>query len=59
LDLYTSISPYHKYKVIKPIPNVQSGKVAAWGSWKGGGTQYLLEYNVNYYLNNGYLEEIV
>lgn len=26
---------------------------------KVGGTQYLLEYNVNYYLNNGYLEEIV
>jgi len=59
LGPYTSMSQYHKYKVIKPIPNVQSGKVAAWGSWKGGGTQYLLEYNVNYYLNNGYLEEIV
>ena len=29
------------------------------GQLERWGTQYLLEYNVNYYLNNGYLEEIV
>lgn len=43
------------YKVVKPIPNVQSSKIAPYFFQPGGGTQYILPNNVDYYLQNGYL----
>ncbi|QZY54921.1 S-layer homology domain-containing protein [Crassaminicella profunda] len=51
--------PYFIYKVIKPF-EVRSGKIQPWfGVGTGSEFQYYLERNnVQYYLNNGYLEVV-
>ncbi|WP_268225813.1 glycohydrolase toxin TNT-related protein, partial [Sinomicrobium oceani] len=47
--------PYNVYEVVKPF-EVQSGKVAPYFYQKGGGIQYkLIQYNVKWYLDQGYL----
>ncbi len=51
---------YNVYEVIKPISGVQSGTTAPsfWFNTQGGGTQYLLPYDVKYLLQNGYIKPI-
>ena len=48
---------YHVYRVIKPIPNVYSGEIAAAFGQLGGGTQYKLPNTIEWFLNE-YLEEV-
>ena len=48
---------YHVYRVIKPIPNVYSGEIAAAFGQLGGGTQYKLPNTIEWSLNE-YLEEV-
>ena len=44
--------------MIKPIENVEAGRIApAFGEW-GGGIQYHLPTNVKKLIENGYLEEV-
>lgn len=47
-----------KYKVLKPIL-VYKGTVEPWFFEQGGGTQYMFEKSIQYYLDNGYLEEYI
>jgi hypothetical protein len=54
---YASQTP-QKYKVLKPIPNVEEGQVIPWFNQPGMGIQYKLEKSVQYYLDEGYLQII-
>ena len=47
-----------KYKVIKPIPNIEEGQIIPWFSQPGMGTQFKLEKSVQYYIEQGYLQII-
>ena len=58
LPYYKNQNVYHVYRVIKPIENVEAGRIApAFGEW-GGGIQYHLPTNVKKLIENGYLEEV-
>ncbi len=48
---------YHLYKVKKPF-DVSMCTVAPAFGFPGGGTQYKTEKNIQYYIDNGYLQEI-
>ncbi len=50
-------SPYHVYKIVKPIANVREGKIIPWFGKPGLGTQYELPYTVNALKKEGYLQE--
>lgn len=52
-----STQEYHKYRVVKDIP-CKEGAVGENFEQSGGGTQYKLDKPVDYYVNNGYLEEV-
>lgn len=59
LPYYKNQNVYHVYRVIKPIENVEAGRIApAFGEW-GGGIQYHLPTNVKKLIENGYLEEVI
>ena len=47
--------PYRKYEVIKPIPNVQSGKAAPWFDQPGGGIQYNMPMKIKDLIKGGYI----
>lgn len=47
-----------KYKVIKPITNVEEGQIIPWFGQPGKGIQYKLEETVQYYIDEGYIIEI-
>ncbi len=51
-------APYYVYRVIKPLP-VTSGDTAAAFGLKGGGVQYLLERPLEWYLQNGYIAQVM
>ena len=58
LPYYENPNAYHVYRVIKPIENVEAGRIApAFGEW-GGGIQYRLPSNIDKLIKNGYLEEV-
>ena len=46
---------YFKYKVVKPIPNVEMGYIKPWFGFPGGGYQYHLPNSVQYYIDNGFI----
>ena len=50
--------PLNTYKVLVPI-KVYEGTVQPWFFEQGGGTQYMFEKPIQYYLDNGYLEEYI
>ena len=50
--------PLKTYKVLKKI-TVKSGTVAPWFYESGGGTQYMFEHSIQYYIDNGYLVEVI
>ena len=50
--------PLKTYKVLVPI-KVYEGTVQPWFFEQGGGTQYMFEKPIQYYLDNGYLEEYI
>ena len=54
---YASQVP-QKYKVVKPIQNVEEGQIIPWFNQPGLGTQYKLEQSVQYYIDEGYLQII-
>jgi len=45
----------NSYKVVKPIPNVESSTIKPYYFQKGMGTQYKLPYNIEYLRTNGYI----
>ena len=47
-----------KYKVLKPIPNVEEGQIIPWFNQPGLGIQYKLEKSVQYYIDEGFLQII-
>ena len=49
------MSIYNRYKVVKPIPNVEIGVAAPWFGYPGGGYQYHLPHSIQFYLDNGYI----
>lgn len=50
---------YHQYKVLKPLPDsVTEGKIEGWFDQPGGGTQYKFDQEIEWYIKNGYLEEV-
>lgn len=51
---YASQIP-QKYKVLKPIPNVEEGQIIPWFNQLGLGMQYKFEKSVQYYIDEGYL----
>ena len=54
---YANQTP-QKYKVLKPIPNVEEGQIIPWFNQPGLGIQYKLEKSVQYYIDEGYLQII-
>ena len=54
---YESQTP-QKYKVLKPIPNVEEGQIIPWFNQPGLGIQYKLEKPVQYYIDEGFLQII-
>jgi hypothetical protein len=54
---YASQTP-QKYKVLKPIPNVEEGQIIPWFNQPGLGIQYKLEKSVQYYIDEGFLQII-
>ncbi|HAY49651.1 DUF637 domain-containing protein [Thalassospira sp.] len=50
--------PLVKYKVVKPIEGVKSGKAAPWFDQPGGGMQYKLPMRIEELIDAGYIERI-
>ncbi|KAA5532496.1 DUF4237 domain-containing protein [Taibaiella lutea] len=50
--------PYHVYRIIKTIPNVNEGTAIPWFGQVGLGLQYQLPYTINDLVQNGYLQNI-
>lgn len=48
--------PHTTYEVVKPIPDVDSGKVAPWFDKPGGGTQMDLPMSIDELLEGGYIK---
>jgi hypothetical protein len=48
-----------KYRVIKPLPNVNEGNAAPWFNQMGGGNQYQLPLGINDLELQGYIERIL
>ncbi len=50
---------YHQYEVVKhPPESVTQGKTAPWFEQSGGGTQYVFDRPIDWYVRNGYLKEV-
>ncbi|MBZ5739800.1 TNT domain-containing protein [Nocardioides mangrovi] len=50
---------YHEFEVLKPLPgSVKQGEIAPWFEQPGGGTQYLFDHDIDWYISNGYLKEL-
>ena len=49
---------YHQYEILKPIPGVEYGEIAAAFGQSGGGVQYVLPESLKYYLDNGFIREV-
>ena len=54
----TTNKPLTKYKVLKPIENVQSGPAAPWFEQPGGGTQYKFPKTIEQLKADKFIEEI-
>ena len=59
LPYYKNQNVYHVYRVIKPIENVEAGRIAPAFGERGGGIQYRLPTNIKELTENGYLEEVI
>lgn len=59
LPYYKNQNVYHVYRVIKPIENVEAGRIAPAFGERGGGIQYRLPTNIKELIENGYLEEVI
>ena len=59
LPYYKNQNVYHVYRVIKPIENVEAGRIAPAFGERGGGMQYRLPTNIKELIENGYLEEVI
>lgn len=53
-----SRSNYHKYKILSPLHNVQTSRVAPWFNQLGGGIQHKLPQSVEALERGKYLREI-
>lgn len=51
-------SPYRQYKVLQPIPQVNSGSAAPWFGKPGGGTQYQLPMSIDELVDQGFIRPI-
>ena len=52
-------SGYTQYEVVKPLPDsVVQGDVAPWFEQPGGGTQYMFDHPLEWYVENGYLRKV-
>ena len=51
--------PYKVYEIIKPIEDVSQSKVLPWFGQPGQGTQYKLPKPVKWYLDSGYIKEVI
>lgn len=51
------VKPCHKFNVVRKV-KVEAGVTAAWFDEPGGGIQYVFDNSIEYYLDNGTLEEI-
>ncbi|MCV4273349.1 TNT domain-containing protein [Pseudomonas capsici] len=54
---YEATKPYFQYEVIQPIPGVTQAKVLPWFGQPGMGTQFQLPNSIQWYLDNGFLNE--
>lgn len=57
LSYYEDTVPFFQYEVVKPLPNATQSNVLPWFGQKGRGTQFELEKPVQWYLDNGFLEQ--
>lgn len=57
-DNYRS-APYKKYKVLKEIPNVKIGKAIPWYGKSGKAIQYKFSVDIDFLIENKFLEEIL
>lgn len=46
------------YEILKPIPNVKSGKAEPWFGEVGGGTQYQLPMSIDDLIRNGFIKRL-
>ncbi|MTI09937.1 hemagglutinin repeat-containing protein [Curvivirga aplysinae] len=49
-------SPYRQYEVLKPIPEVKSGKAAPWFGKPGGGIQHQLPMSIDELVDQGFIK---
>lgn len=49
---------YERYRVVRPMDDVLEGDIAPWFEQPGGGWQYHLPHDVQWYIDHGYLELI-
>ena len=54
---YEDNVPFFQYEVVKPLPNATQSKVLPWFGQKGLGIQFELEKPIQWYLDNGFLEQ--
>lgn len=54
----TKTKPKKKYVVLKPIPEVETGKAKPWFGKPGGGTQHKLPMSINELKRKGYIREV-
>ncbi len=52
-------APYHRYEVLRPLPDAQEGLAAAWFEQPGGGAMVVLARPVRWYVDQGLLVELV
>ena len=50
---------YHRYRVQQPLPGAQEGVAAPWFEQPGGGAMIVAERPVRWYVDQGYLVELV
>lgn len=50
---------YHRYRVLQPLPGAQEGTAAPWFEQPGGGAMVVTERPVRWYVDQGYLVELV
>jgi len=53
-----SNSKLNLYEVVKPLPNVKTGKIAPWFGQSGNGVQHKLPDNIKGLIREGYIKEI-
>jgi len=50
---------YHRYEVLRPLPDAQEGLAPAWFEQPGGGAMVVLARPVRWYVDQGLLVELV